>query len=59
MMCADPFPMDLPLKPFLNETSFVVTSDPETSSMSSEEDNVFTVDTTLDFNKQKASFPRL
>ncbi|WAR01964.1 RHG35-like protein, partial [Mya arenaria] len=53
MMCADPYPMSLPLQPFLNETSFVVTSDPETSSMSPEEDNVFTVDVTLDSSKQK------
>lgn len=44
--------MNLPIQPFLNESSFVVTSDPETSSMT-EDDNVFTVDTYIDDEKQK------
>jgi hypothetical protein len=45
--------MSLPLQPFLNESSFVVTSDPETSSVSPEEDNVFTIDMNLEYSKQK------
>jgi len=53
MMCSDPYHMKLPLQPFLNEQSFVVTSDPETSSMSPEDDNVFTVDVNLEYQKQK------
>ncbi|XP_053384790.1 rho GTPase-activating protein 190-like isoform X4 [Mercenaria mercenaria] len=53
MMCSDPFPMSLPVQPFLNESSFVVTSDPETSSVSPEEDNVFTIDMNLEYSKQK------
>ena len=53
MMCADPYPMEIALKPFMKDSSFVVVSDPETSSLSAEEDNVFTIDATINFVKQK------
>lgn len=53
MMCADPYPMDIALKPFMKDSSFVVTSDPETSSLSGDEDNVFTIDATINLEKQK------
>ena len=53
MMCSDPFPMHLPLQPFLNESSFNVTSIADTGSQSPEEENVFTFDANLDCTKQK------
>ena len=52
-MCADPYPMDIALKPFMKDSSFVVVTDPETSSLSEAEDNVFTIDATINFVKQK------
>ena len=53
MMCHDPYPMGIPLQPFLNESSFVVTSDPELTSLPPEEDNVFMIDANLDYTQQK------
>lgn len=53
MMCADPYPMDIILKPFMKDSSFIVVSDPETSSLSEGEDNMFTIDTTINAVKQK------
>lgn len=52
MMCSDPYPMEIPLQPFLNEPTFLMTPESETP-LSPEDDNMFTVDMTLESTKQK------
>ncbi|KAL3841673.1 hypothetical protein ACJMK2_019787 [Sinanodonta woodiana] len=47
MMCGDPFSMEMPIRPFLNDDTFTMVID------STEEQCVFTLDVFLEYPKQK------